>query len=102
MNGGSRFEPRFQLGATQATPGALRALVENGEGPALYLERHQTGDWGALETEDRNANERSLVDGSRILSSYILPDKRKVWVITEAVDDDGRRPYTTVLLPEEY
>jgi hypothetical protein len=85
-----------------ATPGALRVLGENGEGPALYLERHQTGDWGVLSIADGNANERALETGARIVSNYVLPDKRRVWVITEAVGDDGRRSHTTLLLPEEY
>lgn len=94
--------PRFALGELVATPAAMRALVENGEGPAFYLERHQTGDWGTLSIDDRQANERALATGARILSSYLLPDKRRVWVLTEAVDDGGGRPLTTVLLPEEY
>ena len=31
-----------------------------------------------------------------------LNDDRKIWVITEAKDDDGRRLATTVLIPDEY
>jgi hypothetical protein len=47
------------------------------------------------------ANQSALKDGSRIFSSYIIGDD-KVWVITEAVNEDGSRNSTTVLLPSEY
>jgi len=45
----------------------------------------------------------ALHNGSRILAAYIL-DKTgvKIWIITEAVDDNGERPATTALLPSEY
>jgi hypothetical protein len=26
----------------------------------------------------------------------------KIWIITEAADDDGQREATTILLPDEY
>ncbi len=48
----------------------------------------------------------ALVDGSRILSSYILEgegdDTLKLWIITEAEDESGNRVATTALLAEEY
>ena len=48
-------------------------------------------------------NDEAHHDGSRILSAYILAKTNvKVWIITEAADDDGERAATTVLLPEEY
>lgn len=40
--------------------------------------------------------------GSRLLSAYTSAAGVKVWIITEAADDEGKRPATTVLLPEEY
>ena len=53
--------------------------------------------------EDKQANEQALQDGSRIFSAYVLKTTgEKVWVITEAIDDQGRRAATTILLPEEY
>jgi len=38
------------------------------------------------------------------LSSYLLPNETKLWIITEAVmnPDTGERAATTLLLPEEY
>lgn len=39
---------------------------------------------------------------SRLLSAYLLKDGTKIWIITEAADDNGKREATTILLPEEY
>jgi hypothetical protein len=80
-----------------ATPGALAALERNGQTPFAFLARHQTGDWGDLDAEDRRENERSMQCGFRLLSAYMLADGTRIWVITEA-----DRSSTTLLLPEEY
>jgi hypothetical protein len=85
------------LGRTLATPGALRALEEAGEDPRRLLARHSTGDWGELDHEDWQANNRALREGARLLSAYSLRSGLRVWVITEA-----DRSATTLLLPEEY
>jgi hypothetical protein len=87
----------FALGRLVATPGALAALEENGQGCTEYLERHVQGDWGDLCDEDKQANEEAVEQGLRILSSYRLNDGTKIWIITE-----WNRSATTVLLPEEY
>ena len=88
---------KFPLGRTVATPGALDALQEAGEGPAYYLDRHITGDWGDVPPEDAKENELSLQKGFRILSAYTLSTGVKIWLITEA-----DRSATTILLPSEY
>ncbi len=93
---------RFDLGQVVATPGALEALREAGQQAAEFLSRHLAGDWGDLDDEDRMLNDEALVDGSRILSAYATRTRTKLWVITEACDDDGRRASTCLLLPEEY
>jgi hypothetical protein len=36
------------------------------------------------------------------MSAYKTARKVKLWIITEAADDHGRRVATTILLPEEY
>jgi len=97
-------KPLFDLGRTLATPGALEALEEAGVSPASLISRHVTGDWGCVCDKDKQANNEALIDGSRLLSAYVLPTKVKVqvWAITEAKDDQGRREATTLLLPEEY
>lgn len=87
----------FPFGQIAATPGALEALEEAGERPATLLKRHITGDWGEVDEEDFQENERSLVDGCRLLSAYTLSTGTKLWIITEA-----DRSVTTILLPSEY
>ncbi len=85
------------LGQVVATPGALRAMEEAGVSPASLLARHVNGDWGDLDEHDRMENEFSLKNGLRILSSYMLSNGVKVWIITEA-----DRSSTCLLLPSEY
>lgn len=94
--------PRFHLGQILATPGALEALEESGQESGFFLTKHNQGDWGDLCEGDRLLNEEALIDGSRIMSSYRTLKGVKIWVITDAVDEDGNRYVTTILLPEEY
>jgi hypothetical protein len=89
-------------GQIVATPGALEALKEAGQGPGEFLSRHLRGDWGDLCEEDRRLNDLALRDGSRILSAYTTTTVGRLWIITEAEDDDGRRAATTILLVEDY
>ncbi|MCB9951412.1 MAG: hypothetical protein H6824_10565 [Planctomycetaceae bacterium] len=99
----SERKPLFPLGQVVATPGALEELSKAHVAPSDLLDRHINGDFGeSLCDEDVEANKQSLQDGSRILSSYRLTTGVKVWVITEAADDHGQRPATTLLLPSEY
>ncbi len=94
--------PKFSLGQVLATPGALQALRDAGQSPAEFLSRHTNGDWGDLGDEDKRLNDEALKDGSRILSAYKTTTGVKLWIITEAADDNGQRAATTILLPEEY
>jgi len=80
-----------QLGQIVVTPGALVALAAAATSPSTLLRRHASG-----------ANDEALRDGSRLLSAYTVAEGIKVWIITEAADDDGHRAATTLLLPEEY
>jgi hypothetical protein len=94
--------PKFTLGQTLITPGAQKALAATGESPWAFITRHAKGDWGIVGAGDAAANDEALKDGSRLLSAYHLKDGTKIWVITEAVGDNGQREATTILLPEEY
>jgi hypothetical protein len=94
--------PRFSLGRVLAMPGALQALEESGQAPPYFLDRHARGDWGDVDHGDWQLNDQALQDGSRILSAYKTLKGTKIWIITEAADDDGTRAATTLLLPEEY
>src|SRR5260370_23442410 len=39
---------RFALGKISITPGAVQALSEAGQHAVTFLQRHVTGDWGAI------------------------------------------------------
>ena len=94
--------PQFELGQTVATPGALDALHQSGQSPSEFLKRHVQLEQGVLDSEDHELNAAALQDGSRILSAYKTTTGVKLWVITEAKNDNGHRSATTLLLPEEY
>ncbi len=85
----------FPLGQTVITPNAA-ASVEHADVLAA-LRRHASGDWGELGEEDRAANDRALVEGTRLLSAYRARSGTRFWIITEA-----DRSVTTILLPEDY
>jgi hypothetical protein len=88
--------------ATIATPGALEALAAAGQSADEFLARHVVGDWGDLDQEDREANDAALIDGSRIVSAYQSRKGERIWIITEAADDQGHRSSSTLLLPRDY
>ena len=93
----------FPLGRIVATPGALDHVGVARIVECLHL--HAMGDWGCMCEADRQANDRAVKDGVRILSSYpIDPAKpsrghgeNTLWIITE-----WDRSVTTALLPGEY
>ena len=87
---------RLALGHVVATRGALDLARRHGLDVLAYVRRHQAGDWGAVCTEDADANELALDAGARVLSVYDTPGGR-LWIITEA-----DRSATTVLLPSDY
>lgn len=93
----NKKEPRFLLGRIVATPGALEALESNEQQVMELLQRHVVLDPGELDEEDQQTNEDAVAHGERILSSYLLKDSTKIWIITEA-----DRSATTILLPDEY
>ena len=84
----------LSLGQVVATPGALNAC--DFSNLMLCLTRHRAGDWGDLGAEDKQANTRALVEGTRVFSAYMV-NETKIWIITEA-----DRSVTTVLLLDEY
>jgi hypothetical protein len=88
---------RFSLGQVVATPGALDLLDRTATNAADLLQRHQSGDWGSVPTEDADLNDYSVTHEGRLLSSYPLNDSERLWIITE-----WDRSVTTLLLPSEY
>lgn len=86
---------KFRLGHIVATPNALESITQ--DDILTGIGRHQSGDWGDVSAEDRQANDQALVQRTRILSVYHAANGTKFWLITEA-----DRSATTVLLPEDY
>ena len=92
--------PRQSRGCqTVITHTALDALTKRDLAAIIptILARHELGDWGDLDAEDRAQNDLALEQGERLLSAYGIRDDLKVWVITER-----DRSVTTILLPEDY
>ncbi len=85
------------LGQLVATPGAISALEDAGQLVLEFIMRHRNHDWGDVCQEDWNLNNQSVLEGTRILSSYKTKKGEKIWVITEA-----DRSSTCLLLPSEY
>jgi hypothetical protein len=77
----------FRLGNIYVTPGACSCEVDK------LIDRHVHGDFGDIGPEDKELNQKAILEGGRIVSSYNT-DIGTVLVITE---ED-----TTVLLAEEY
>lgn len=88
---------KFKLGQLLATPGVLEAVEAAGDDLLVYVGRHARGDWGTVGEADKRANDRALVEGTRLLSAYLLSDATQVGITTEA-----ERAATTLLLPDEY
>ena len=93
---------KFQSGRCLATPAALASIEVAGQTVNVFLDRHVRGDWGEVCDEDRRLNDQSLGDGSRLLSAYATALGVRLWVITEAADEEGHRASTTILQPDEY
>lgn len=87
----------FKLGRVVATPAAISLLEAAGVSIWSLVARHVAGDFGDVDSHDRQANEDAIRTGERILSSYTLVNDEKVWVLTEA-----DRSSTCVLTPNCY
>ena len=86
---------KFRCGKLVTTPNALSQLTR--EDILMGIGRHQAGDWGDVSEADRQANERALIERTRLWSVYHAGNGTKFWLITEA-----DRRSTTILLPEDY
>ena len=90
----------FEIGVVNITIDAMIVLIDHDISILPLLERHQSGDWGEVDEEDKKANDQAVMDGTRLLSSYVICAnccKSRLWLITEA-----DRSSTTFLLPSEY
>ncbi len=89
--------PLFSPGQIVATPGAIEAMNKHQCLPATLLDKHLSGDWGSVCKEDAATNDDAVQHGDRILSSYQIGERVRIWLITE-----WDRSVTTILLPSEY
>jgi len=99
--------PLFELGSTYATPGALAAVNDPAD-LIPYLRRHHHGDWIDTGTDadegemsDAELNDMAIIDGSRIFTVAHIAGE-KIYIITEAKGDDGRRASTCIMRADEY
>ncbi len=96
---------KFKFGKLMMTRGVNDTVAEDTEFAKFVtdsLKRHLRGDWGDVDDEDKQTNDQSLKQDSRLLSAY--NDDRfpkhgvaTIWIITEA-----DRSVTTILFPDEY
>ena len=95
----------FNTGQIIASRGVYDLVCQNPDFAQFVqksLNRHVKGDWGDVDGEDKQTNDQSLKQGTRLLSVY--NDDRfpkhgvaAIWIITEA-----NRSATTILFPDEY
>jgi hypothetical protein len=95
MSATAVYAAKFPLGHIVATPNALNHLTPDDIRSGII--RHQAGDWGDLDADDRKENDLALERGTRLLSAYQASNGTKFWIITER-----DKSSTTVLLPEDY
>jgi hypothetical protein len=94
--------PLFSLGHLFATPASLELLERHAVNPSTLRSRHQHGDWGDLEAEDKNANDQTLIDGNRVRSAYGIGGEQ-LYLLTEPVNEEtGQRRSTCLMLAREY
>ena len=99
------INPTFPTGQIVATRGVYDLASQNPDFAKFVqksLNRHVKCDWGDVDDEDREANNRSVKEGTRLLSAYnddCFPRHgiSTIWIITEA-----DRSVTTILFPDEY
>jgi hypothetical protein len=82
----------FQLGEVVATRGAIHTEMDL----ISLIRRHQSGDWGDLCDDDKQAPYHAIEVGERVLSRYDLT-AHSFYVITE-----WDRSVTTIMLVDGY
>ncbi len=99
----SDAKPKFKLGKTVITLGAIDVIEKSGQNPASFLQKHQCGDWGEVCKDDAELNDEAVSqegdpeNQQRVMSVYKTTKGDEIWVITE-----WDRSVTTILLPSEY
>ena len=87
----------LKLGQVTATNAVVEAFTRNDQSVGFFLGAHAAGFWGDLDDAAWKANDAAFMDGALILSSYMLRDGTRFWIVTHA-----NRKSTRVVLPGEY
>jgi 2-polyprenyl-3-methyl-5-hydroxy-6-metoxy-1,4-benzoquinol methylase len=87
----------FDLGSIETTSAAFAALAKANADRAVYLARHQRGDWGDVDQKQRQYNDWALEHEGIAWSTYKLSDGINL-MIGAARD----RSYTRVMLETEF
>lgn len=88
---------RFHPGVVLISPGAESEFLLSAETPQSLLARHVSGDWGELDEQDCESNERAVPSRGYLLSVYRLSSCKKVYIKTEPGHGT-----TTIYLPSEH
>lgn len=113
-------KPLFSLGDIFLTQKAKQACIRNKVDYYNYLARHCSGDWGEVgnyaevklsNTEIQTGNMEDTAklnvwllkcrENGSIMSSYLLDDNTKIWIITTC-NFCKKENHTTILLPSDY
>jgi hypothetical protein len=94
MNAATNCIAKFPLGQLVVTPNALKFLTLNEIISGLI--RHQLGDWGELNSDDRLENDLNLERGLILISIYHDHNDMAFFVITVP-----NRSVTKVMMPSD-
>lgn len=86
----------FPLGKIIITTGIMKLIRNKKYLLYPFIDKHSKGNWGYICNKDKEANNQALINGERLISSYIF-DNIRIDIITE-----HDRSSTTILLNEEY
>jgi len=96
----------FALGKVVATRNVWELIDTNesfSQFVTICMSRYIANDWGDICREDWEANDQAVINGERLLASYVIPEDVKeiyedrLWIITE-----WDRSVTTLLFPGDY
>jgi len=94
-------KPSFKIGKLVTTAGIYNRMLDNVKFHMFVMEsffnKYVKCDWGTLSKEDKEQNDRAIIEGERIMAQYDEPGQPRIWIITE-----WDRSVTTILFPEEY
>ncbi len=91
----------FNPGKYLFSPDAYEATERTAKNLDYFLARHLIGDWGVVCDETKAANEAALMNGSRIISEYLLSSGKTLRLVTEPADNKGHRDCTVAILLED-